>query len=162
MGPILLVLRLVTRDLRRRRTEAILLLLAIAAATTTLTMALVLHGVTSQPYQRTRAATAGPDVVAGLEPPRLTQGSWMRGGGVVLERTFADALGVRTGDRVTLNGHRFRVAGIAVTAAIPPYPDVCSAGCAFSYAGTHISATNTGLIWLTQGKPALWPPPQSH
>ena len=41
-----------------------LLLLAITAATTTLTLGLALHGVTSQPYQQTRAATAGPDVVA--------------------------------------------------------------------------------------------------
>ena len=35
----------------------------------------------------------------------------------MLERTFAEALGVGVGDRVTLNGRAFRVAGIAVTAA---------------------------------------------
>ena len=49
----------------------------------------------------------------------------MRPGGVVLERTFADALGVGAGDRVTLNDRPFRVAGIAVTAASLPYPNVC-------------------------------------
>ena len=69
MGKILLIGRLAVRDLRRRPAEAVLLLLAITAATTTLTLALALHGVTSQPYQRTRTATAGPDVVAQLAGP---------------------------------------------------------------------------------------------
>ena len=60
MGKILLVGRLAARDLRRRPAQAVLLLLAITAATATLTLGLVLHGVTSQPYQQTRAATSGP------------------------------------------------------------------------------------------------------
>jgi putative ABC transport system permease protein len=64
MGKLILIARLVARDLRHRPSEAVLLLLAITAAATTLTLGLVLHGVTSGPYQRTRAATAGPDVVA--------------------------------------------------------------------------------------------------
>ena len=38
--------------------------LVIAAAATTLTVALALNGVTNEPYQRTRQATAGPDVIA--------------------------------------------------------------------------------------------------
>jgi putative ABC transport system permease protein len=41
-------------------------LLAIMAATTTLTLGLVLHGVTDKPYESTREATAGPDVVASV------------------------------------------------------------------------------------------------
>jgi ABC-type lipoprotein release transport system permease subunit len=65
MGRFVLVCRLAARDLRRRPVEAALLLLAIMAATTTLTLGLVLHGVTDKPYERTREATAGPDVVAG-------------------------------------------------------------------------------------------------
>ena len=64
MGRVLLVFRLAARDLLRRPAEAALLLIAITAATTTLTLGLVLHGVTSKPYQTTREATAGPDVVA--------------------------------------------------------------------------------------------------
>lgn len=64
MGRILLICRLAVRDLRKRPGEAALLLLTIAAASTTLTLGLVLHGVTEQPYQSTRAATAGPDVIA--------------------------------------------------------------------------------------------------
>jgi hypothetical protein len=66
MGRILLVGRLAVRDLRRRRIEAALLLLAIMAATTTLTLGLVLRDAASDPYQSTREATNGPDVVASV------------------------------------------------------------------------------------------------
>ncbi|HET6832670.1 MAG TPA: FtsX-like permease family protein [Acidimicrobiales bacterium] len=219
MGRILLVFRLAARNLRRRPAEAALLLLAITAATTVLTLGLVLRGVTNDPYQNTREATAGPDVVAsfaadpatgqpadlagiealtdapgvighsgpypvigaeleadgvtgsrrtprgeviggaagawavGRDPaaasvdqPELTQGSWVRDGGVVVEAGFADALDVGEGDQITLrsrlctfdtptgppdcgvvNGRSFRVVGVAVTAAARPYPDVCFA-----------------------------------
>ncbi|MFC4530066.1 FtsX-like permease family protein [Sphaerisporangium dianthi] len=69
MGRILLAGRLAVRDLRRRRTEAALLLLAIMAATTTLTLGLVLRDAARDPYQSTREATNGPDVVAGVGRP---------------------------------------------------------------------------------------------
>lgn len=68
MGRALLVGRLAARNLRRRPGEVALLLLAIMAATTTLTLGLVLHGVTNEPYKNTREATAGPDVVASFAP----------------------------------------------------------------------------------------------
>lgn len=190
MGKVLLIGRLAGRDLRRRPAQAILMLMAVTSATAILTLGLALHGVTSQPYQQTRAATKGPDVVAYLgapysrsvrgrkllaqvraqanrllgdvgvtgssgpyplagalvgahgrtagaeaegrsespaavDQPKLTAGTWVRPGGVVLERTFAEALGVGVGDRITLNGRTFFVAGIAVTAANPPYPNLC-------------------------------------
>ena len=64
MGKLLLVWRLAARDVRHHLAQALLLVVAIAAATATLTMALALNGVTKQPYQQTRAATNGPDVVA--------------------------------------------------------------------------------------------------
>jgi putative ABC transport system permease protein len=200
MGRVLLVGRLAARDLRRRPAEAALLLLAIMAATTTLTLGLVLHGVTSKPYESTREATAGPDVVASAAPPpnggqradlaglealarapgvvghsgpypvvwaklgahghtvevradgrdpapasidqpKLTQGSWVGDGRVVVEAAFADALGVGAGDPITLNGRSFRVAGVAVPAATPPYPEVsCLAFC----------VGGAGLVWLTR------------
>jgi ABC-type lipoprotein release transport system permease subunit len=219
VGRVFLVFRLAARNLRGRPAEAALLLLAITAATTTLTLGLVLRGVTDDPYQSTREATAGPDVVAstaadpfmgqpvdrtGLEAladgrgvidhsgpypvvgaeletdgatgsrrtprgeaiggaagawavgrdsatvavdqPEVTQGSWVRDGGVVVEAGFADALGVHEGDRVTLrtractfqtptrasecevvSRRSFQVVGVAVTAAARPYPDVCFA-----------------------------------
>jgi hypothetical protein len=195
VGKMLLVGRLVGRDLRYRTAQAVLLLLAIAAATTVLSLALALHGVTNKPYQQTRAATRGPDVVAvfagggvlttrhgpalpsktprslqaevksltsargvtghagpypvgsavlrvgtvtapvqaegreqapaSIDQPRLTAGSWVRPDGIVLERTFAAALGASVGERVTLDGHPYTVVGIAVTAASPPYPNMC-------------------------------------
>jgi putative ABC transport system permease protein len=68
MGRLLLVARLAARNLRRRPAEAALLLLAIVASTTLLTLGLVLRGVTNDPYQTTREATAGPDVVASFAP----------------------------------------------------------------------------------------------
>src|SRR4029453_14720059 len=61
--------------------------------------------------------------------PKLTQGSWVRDGGVVVEAAFADALGIEVGDSITLKGRTFRVVGIAVTAAAPPYPDACLGFC---------------------------------
>jgi putative ABC transport system permease protein len=70
-----------------------------------------------------------------VDQPLLTAGSWVRPGGVVIERTFADALGVSVGDRVSLNGKSFAVAGIAVTAAQSPYPNLCN--------GTHVGPTPT-------------------
>ena len=225
MGRILLVCRLAVRDLRRRRTEAALLLLAIMAATTTLTLGLVLRDAASDPYQSTRAATNGPDVVAsalrpaalaGLEKlasapgvighsgpypaapaklqasartsdvqavgrdaapaavdrPGLIQGSWVSDGGVVVEAAFANALDVGVGDPVTLNGRPFEVVGVAVTAAMPPYPGsscLVAVGCANGIAADDPAAGlpagllhDPGLVWLTQADVrSLSPDPNS-
>jgi putative ABC transport system permease protein len=215
MGRIRVITRLVARDLRRRRGEAALMLVTIMTASVTLTLGLILHGVTSQPYAQTRAATRGPDVVANLFPPgpakgiapakwgvsarqlaalsalehasgvtghsgpypvtwallrahgvaataqvegrdeaaapvdqpKLTRGSWLRPGEVVIERSFADALGVGAGARITLNGRSFRVAGVAVTAAFAPYPETCLTGCVIA---TGQMASQPGLIWATR------------
>jgi putative ABC transport system permease protein len=226
-GRLLIISRLVARDLRHRPGQAILMLLAITAATTVLTLGLALHGVTSQPYQHTRAATRGPDVVAALggatgmvhlpghapqnfgvptprliqaearslvsEPgvtshggpypvasvvlrmghlaapveaegrdqapaaldqPYLTAGSWVRPDGIVLERTFAEALGASVGDRVTLDGRPYTVAGIAVTAASASYPNMCfspGGNCEFDLPTSQaVSAINIGLAWITE------------
>jgi putative ABC transport system permease protein len=203
MGKLLIIARLAARDLRYRRGETVMLAVAFVAATAALTLGLILHGVTSRPYQQTRAATAGPDVeatafpsrggppadqaaLASLTPlvrargvsahtgpypvafavlrsaghtdavlaegrdqapaavdqPALTQGDWVRPGGVVLERSFADALGVHAGDRVTLNGRSFRVTGIAVTAAVE------TSGVGFLENSPQFP--NPGLIWVTR------------
>jgi putative ABC transport system permease protein len=228
MGKLMLVARLVARDLRHRRGPAALLLLAITAATAVLTLGLALGGVTHQPYAQTKAVTNGPDVVAtmglggphgpnlsagtgphgpstpadvratarilsrapgvtahsGLYPqvgaeikahgltallyvqgrpaqaaavdqPKVTAGGWIRPGGIVLERTFADALGVVPGDRVRVDGRSFTVAGVAVTAAEPPYPNMCQIGCTGNfppYAGDVPGST--GLAWATQSDTA--------
>jgi ABC-type lipoprotein release transport system permease subunit len=212
VGRFVLVGRLAARDLRRRPVQAMLLLVVITAAMTTLTLGLLLRGVTSQPYQQTRVATAGPDVVASsvgytgrstpvspamlsrfaalpgargviahsgpypvawpvlrtadgmpanvmaegrdaapaaVDQPDVVQGTWVRPGGVVLERAFADALGVGIGDRVTLSGKPFRVIGIAVTAAVPVYSQICFFGGCSAQAGSSLSF-DTGLAWLTR------------
>lgn len=197
LGRALLVGRLAARDLRRRPAETALLLLAILAATVTLTLGLALHGVTDEPYESTREATAGPDVVASIGPdgigeragldalkdangvtgysgpypltettleargytvpaiaegrdtstaeidqPKVTAGRWVEDGGVVVEAAFADALGLNPGDDLTLDDRTFRVVGIAVTAAIPPYPETSCLG--------GICRQEAALVWLTQ------------
>jgi putative ABC transport system permease protein len=103
------------------------------------------------------------DAPAAVDRPELTAGSWVRPGGVVIERTFADALGVSAGDRVALNGRSFTVAGIAVTAAQPPYPNLCypshpslSGGLevtAYACSSLKIASGNqgdVGVIWTTE------------
>ena len=80
---------------------------------------------------------------AAVDQPELTQGGWVRDGGVVVEAGFADALDLGVGDEVTLQTRvctimirgeqtcrvairrSFEVAGVAVTAAARPYPGVC-------------------------------------
>lgn len=83
-----------------------------------------------------------------VDRPKLLQGSWIRAGGVVVEASFASALGIGVGDRLGLGGHSFVVTGIAVTAAIPDYPDTCShLGC---FLAGVLSSYNPGLVWATR------------
>jgi putative ABC transport system permease protein len=82
---------------------------------------------------------------AAVDQPMVTQGSWVSPGKVVLERTFAAALNARPGSRISLNGRPFTVAGIAVTAANPPYPNLCYTGCDIDVRGDY----TPGLVWLT-------------
>ncbi|MFI5952177.1 FtsX-like permease family protein [Cryptosporangium sp. NPDC051539] len=197
IGRLVLVSRLLMRDLRRRRTESLLLLTAITAATATLTLGIASDTVIDDAYAQTRAATAGPDVVArtqgygpgalealdqvatadgvtghsgpfpsvfltlsahgktvnvvvegrdrgpaAIDRPAVTGGTWIRPGGAVVERAFADALNLRVGDRVAIGHHELRVDGIAITAARPPFPN----------AGWHqpgtVQGESGGLIWV--------------
>ncbi|NRQ33765.1 ABC transporter permease [Nonomuraea sp. NN258] len=64
MGSLVLVVRLVLADVRRHRAQAVMLLLAVSVATATMALGLSLGGVSDRLYEQTRAATAGPDVVA--------------------------------------------------------------------------------------------------
>jgi putative ABC transport system permease protein len=88
------------------------------------------------------------EVPATVDQPDVTEGSWVRPGSVVLERTFAEAIGVTVGDRVMLNERSFRVSGIAVTAAIPEYPGVCYY--MTCRAGSQSEESGMGLAWVTQ------------
>jgi putative ABC transport system permease protein len=203
MGRILLICRVVLRDLRRKPVEAALMLLAITAATATLALGFGLSGAISQPFQQTRTATAGPDITvqtytpgsgperppsatqladmaalakkpgvtgssgpfpasmpmlrvngynvqavvqgrtaapAGVDRPEVTQGTWIHGGGAVVERSFASVLGIRVGDTIRLNGRAFPVVGIAVTAAWNVYP-------VDTFQNQYGPA---GVVWLTE------------
>ena len=97
-----------------------------------------------------RGAVASPVVVHGfaerpgpVNRPLVTDGRWVRPGGTVLERGFADALGVGVGDRVTIAGRSYPVVGIAVTAATSIYPWGAQIG---PYGGP---SDYTGLAWMT-------------
>jgi ABC-type antimicrobial peptide transport system permease subunit len=188
-GRALLLFRLARQDIRHHFAQALLLVVAIAVATATLTLAFALNGVNTNPYQQTKAATKGPDVVAqsgndpytsvtspaqlaalvalnrakgvaahsgpypivgdtgpvgpimrsadivtsvevegrppgvaAVDQPKVTDGTWIRSGGVVVERSFAEAANLRLGQTITLNGRPFRVVGFAVTAAFGGFP----------------------------------------
>jgi ABC-type lipoprotein release transport system permease subunit len=130
------------------------------------------HGVTgySGPYPLIQAVARrdghvaavqleGRDTAAAsVDQPKVTQGSWVRQGGIVVERSFADAFGVRTGDRITLGGQSFRVVGIAVTAAMSPYPETyCLTPCGLGAPPPRNGAAappgpepHPGLMWMTR------------
>lgn len=57
-----------------------------------------------------------------VDRPLVTSGTWVRGGGAVIERGFAQALGVRVGDRVTIGGREYPLVGTAISAATGVYP----------------------------------------
>jgi putative ABC transport system permease protein len=61
----------------------------------------------------------------------------------VIEQSYAKAIGVHVGDRVTLDGRPFRVSGFAVTTAAPQYPDS-----QFALGGGPFP--DPGLIWVTR------------
>ncbi len=60
--------------------------------------------------------------VAAVDQPKVTDGTWIRSGGVVVERSFAEVASLRLGQTITLDGHPFQVVGFAVTAASGGYP----------------------------------------
>jgi putative ABC transport system permease protein len=188
-GRALLLFRLARQDIRHHVAQAVLLVVAIAAATAVLSLAFALNGVISNPYQQTKAATNGPDVVAqagndpytgvtspadlaalvalnhaqgvaahsgpypivgdtgpmgpvmhsaglvttvqvegrppgvaAVDQPKVTDGTWIQTGGVVVERSFAEAANLRLGQTITLNARPFRVVGFAVSAALGGFP----------------------------------------
>lgn len=176
MGHLLLIGRLVLRDIRRSPAEAFIYLLAVTIASTSLTLGLATSNAVDTGYEKTRQATAGPDIIAlttatdpsgvaarladtpgitkqaepvfafdtyikahgtsahtaveGRDPsqhsavdqPLVTSGTWIRPGGAVLERGFAQALGVSVGDQVTVSGRHYPVVGTAISAASSVYP----------------------------------------
>jgi putative ABC transport system permease protein len=94
---------------------------------------------------------------APVDQPSVTRGSWVRDGGVVLEAAFAQELGLRVGDAVSVGGRAFDVVGLAVTAAMAPYPAPscwvtggCATGVSPDTALPPGVLRSPGLIWLTR------------
>ncbi len=109
------------------------------------TWTLLRHGPTAG-----SAEVEGRDTArAAVDHPRLLAGRWIRPGGVVVEAGYASTLGIGVGDRLDLGGRAFRVAGIAVTAAIPAYPNTCSKaeGCILA---NGVALHNPGLVWAAR------------
>lgn len=82
-----------------------------------------------------------------VDQPKLTQGTWLRPGGVVVEAGFADALGLHVGDRLSLGGSSVEVVGVAVTAAFPSYPETGAFG---TFLVGSLGAHNPGLVWVPE------------
>jgi putative ABC transport system permease protein len=66
----------------------------------------------------------------------------------VVERAFAQAIGVSVGDTVKLGGRTVPVVGIAVSAALPPYPQLCTIGCILDRPSWQ--SAEPGLVWATR------------
>jgi ABC-type antimicrobial peptide transport system permease subunit len=90
----------------------------------------------SGPYPMATAVMRSTDIDAGVsvegrqlgmaavDQPKVTDGTWIRSGGVVVERSFAQAANLRLGQTITLNGRPFQVVGFAVTSAFDGYPGI--------------------------------------
>jgi ABC-type lipoprotein release transport system permease subunit len=83
-----------------------------------------------------------------VDRPEITDGRWLTGSDddVVLERGFAQAMDAHVGDTLTLRDRHVHVAGIAVSAALPPYSRLCMLGCAL---GPDGDPNQVGLVWTT-------------
>ena len=85
-----------------------------------------------------RVEVMGRDAApAAVDRPAVRAGGWVRAGGVVMEESFAAALGVRAGDRITIAGRPYDVAGVAASAFRQPTPFY-----------------SDGLVWATRADAA--------
>ena len=60
--------------------------------------------------------------MAAVDQPLVTDGTWIRSGGLVVERSFAQAADLRLGQTITLNGRPFQVVGFAISTAFDGFP----------------------------------------
>ncbi|MFE4533969.1 FtsX-like permease family protein [Streptomyces scopuliridis] len=100
---------------------------------------LTANGSTSQVVVTAADAKPGP-----VDRPLVTSGSWVRSGGVVVERGFATALRVRVGDHVTVAGRSLPVVGTAVSAAGTVYPFAQLTGPGGG------PSDYSGLVWMSE------------
>ena len=88
-----------------------------------------------------------PPGTSAVDQPHVVSGRWISLRGVVVERAFATALGIHVGDDVLLDAQPTPVVGIAVSAALPPYPQLCTVGCILDRPGWKPS--ELGLVWAS-------------
>jgi ABC-type lipoprotein release transport system permease subunit len=101
------------------------------------------HGLTGVAEVQGRDATG-----SAVDRPQIVSGQWVGRDGVVIERAFAEALGLSVGDSVVLGRRQVPVIGIAVSAALPPYPQLCTIGCILDRPGWR--SAEPGLVWATR------------
>ena len=96
--------------------------------------------------------------VAAVDQPLVTDGTWIRSGGVVVERSFAQAAGLRLGQTIRLNGRPFRVAGFAVSTAFDGFPGM-SLMWATEAAARSLASTAAPLTYISNLKLSDASPP---
>lgn len=101
------------------------------------------HGTSGVAEVQGRDATG-----TGVDRPLIVSGHWVGRTGVVIERAFAQAMGLSVGDSVDLGGRQVPVVGIAISAALPPYPQLCTIGCILDRPGWF--SAEPGLVWATR------------
>jgi ABC-type lipoprotein release transport system permease subunit len=101
------------------------------------------HGLTGVAEVQGRDPTG-----SAVDRPQIVSGQWVGRDGVVIERAFAEALGLSVGDSVVLGRRQVPVIGIAVSAALPPYPQLCTIGCILDRPGWR--SAEPGLVWATR------------
>jgi putative ABC transport system permease protein len=117
---------------------------------------LELNGVTAPTWAQGRETAP-----ASVDQPRLTEGSWVRDGGVVVEAAFADVLGVGVGDELVLDDRSFEVVGVAATAASSYAYECFGMPCIFQFGGqvdfpppasvrSNRPPADAGLVWITE------------
>jgi putative ABC transport system permease protein len=98
------------------------------------------HGV-AEVQGRDRSASS-------VDRPEVVSGHWIGRDGLVVERAFAQALGLSVGQRVVRGSRPQRVVGIAVSAALPPYPQLCTVGCILERPAWF--SAEPGLVWTSR------------
>ena len=101
------------------------------------------HGISGVAEVQGRDSTSSP-----VDRPQIVSGHWVGTPGVVIERAFARAMDVSVGDSVDIGGQAMRVVGVAVSAAIPPYPQLCTIGCILDRPDWF--SAEPGLVWTSR------------
>jgi ABC-type antimicrobial peptide transport system permease subunit len=89
-----------------------------------------------------------------IDQPKLTKGHWVTSGNVVVEKAFADSLHLSVGQQLVIDGHTFHIGGIAVTSALPAYPQTTQLA--------WWASQGPGVVWLDRSDQASLVTPTSE